>query len=87
MGDRRIYDAARRADAGEVLLLLAQGADPLWSNAQYYNCTALHEAARKGYLGVLRVLIESGIDVAPQPDPRVQLRHRRRLLHRRRQGL
>ncbi len=60
LGDR-FWEAAQRGDAAAVKALLAKGV-PV--NTQYrYGTTALHYAAQKGHLEVVRILVDHGADV------------------------
>lgn len=66
--DRRIWFAA--ADEGDAQLLQAlieDGIDPLIESD---GLTALHLVARNGNVDAARVLLATGIDVDPGPDPR-----------------
>eukprot|EP00035_Acanthoeca_spectabilis_P005857 m.118219 g.118219 ORF g.118219 m.118219 type:complete len:406 (-) comp13224_c0_seq5:138-1355(-) len=53
-----LYAAATRGNIADVVKLLGQGADPLWSNQ--WQTTALHAAATKGHAGIVRALISAG---------------------------
>lgn len=64
--DRGIwFDAAEQGNSDLVRALLDDGIDPL---IEREGLTALHVAARQGYLDITRLLVVAGVDVNLVPD-------------------
>jgi len=62
-----LLDAVKRDDRHLVRVLLQAGADPTVKGAG--KRTALHEACRRGNVGIIKALLEKGIDVNPKATP------------------
>lgn len=62
MVDGQVLAAAREGDVTALTALLDKHPDKLHLKAKPYDWSLLHEAARRGHLGVVDLLLERGLD-------------------------